>query len=42
MANIWGMDEAGMKAAGAAANDLVWVLAQPPWGIERSGHEGVQ
>ncbi|MEQ1650325.1 MAG: ABC transporter substrate-binding protein, partial [Hyphomicrobiaceae bacterium] len=37
MANIWGMDESGMKAAGAAANDLVWVLAQSPWGSKVPG-----
>ncbi len=42
MANIWGMDEAGMKAAGAAANDLVWVLAQPQWGSNVAWHESVQ
>lgn len=37
MANIWGMDEAGMKAAGKAANGLVWVLAQSPWGSDVPG-----
>jgi branched-chain amino acid transport system substrate-binding protein len=35
MANIWGMDEAGMKATGKAVDGLVWVVSQSPW------HEGV-
>ncbi len=32
MANVWGMDEAGMKAIGKGVNGLVMVLAQPQWG----------
>lgn len=31
MGNIWGMDEAGMKAAGEAANGMVWVVAAATW-----------
>src|SRR4029079_16270416 len=30
MANIWGMDEAGMKATGKAVDGLVWIVAQSP------------
>jgi branched-chain amino acid transport system substrate-binding protein len=37
MANIWGMDEAGMKAAGKAADGLVWVQGQAQWGADVPG-----
>lgn len=37
MANIWGMDEAGMKAAGKAVDGVVWVVAQSPWGADVPG-----
>ena len=37
MANVWGMDEAGMKAAGKAADGLVWVLGQAQWGADVPG-----
>ncbi len=37
MANIWGMDEAGMKAIGKGVNGLVNVLAQPMWGANVPG-----
>ncbi len=37
MANIWGMDEAGMKAAGKAADGLVQVLGQAQWGSDVPG-----
>lgn len=37
MANVWGMDEFGMKAAGKAANNLVWVVGQAPWNEEVPG-----
>ena len=42
MANIWGMDEAGMKAAGKAVDGLVLVLGQAAVGFRRAGHEDVQ
>lgn len=31
MGNIWGMDEAGLKASGEAANGMVWVVAAATW-----------
>jgi branched-chain amino acid transport system substrate-binding protein len=37
MANIWGMDEPGMKASGKAANGMVWVIGQAPWGSDVPG-----
>jgi branched-chain amino acid transport system substrate-binding protein len=37
MANIWGMDEAGMKAIGKGVDGLVNVLAQPMWGSDVPG-----
>ena len=37
MANIWGMDEAGMKAAGKAADGIVQVLGQAQWGSDVPG-----
>ena len=37
IANIWGLDEAGMKAAGKAADNVVWVLGQSQWGSNVPG-----
>lgn len=37
MTNVWGMDEAGMKAAGKAADGVVQVLGQAPWGADVPG-----
>ena len=37
MANIWGMDEPGMKAAGKAADGMVWVAGQAAWGTDAPG-----
>jgi branched-chain amino acid transport system substrate-binding protein len=37
MANIWGMDEPGLKATGKAADGMVWVFGQAPWGTEVAG-----
>lgn len=37
MANVWGMDESGMKAAGKAADGLVQVLGQAQWGSDVPG-----
>jgi branched-chain amino acid transport system substrate-binding protein len=37
MANIWGMDEPGMKASGKAADGLVWVVGQAQWGSDVPG-----
>ena len=37
MANIWGLDEAGMKAVGRSADGVVMVLAQSPWGSDVPG-----
>ncbi|MBV5335872.1 ABC transporter substrate-binding protein, partial [bacterium] len=31
MANIWGMDENGLKASGEAADGVVWVVAAATW-----------
>jgi branched-chain amino acid transport system substrate-binding protein len=37
MANVWGMEEAGMKATGKAVNNLVWVVSQDQWGGNAPG-----
>jgi branched-chain amino acid transport system substrate-binding protein len=37
MANIWGMDEPGLKAAGKAADGIVWVAGQAAWGSDVPG-----
>jgi branched-chain amino acid transport system substrate-binding protein len=37
MANIWGYDENLMKAAGIAANGVVWVMGAAKWGDEVPG-----
>lgn len=37
MTNIWGMDEAGMKAVGKSVDGLVWVLGQAQWGSDVAG-----
>jgi branched-chain amino acid transport system substrate-binding protein len=37
MANIWGMDEPGMKASGKAVDGLVWVAGQAAWGSDVPG-----
>jgi branched-chain amino acid transport system substrate-binding protein len=37
MANVWGLDESGMKAIGKAADGIVWVLGQAQWGSEVEG-----
>ena len=37
MANIWGMDEPGLKAAGKAADGIVWVAGQAAWGTDAPG-----
>ncbi|MEQ9642923.1 MAG: ABC transporter substrate-binding protein [Alphaproteobacteria bacterium] len=37
MANIWGMDENGMKAAGKAADGVTWVMSNPSWNDEAPG-----
>ncbi|MEQ1611578.1 MAG: ABC transporter substrate-binding protein [Hyphomicrobiaceae bacterium] len=37
MANVWGMDEAGMKAIGKPVDGLVMVLGQPQWGSDVPG-----
>lgn len=37
IANIWGMDENAMKAAGKAANGVVWVLGAAPWTSDAPG-----
>ena len=42
MANVWGMDEAGMKAIGKGVNGLVMVLAQPQWGSNVPGMKKFQ
>jgi branched-chain amino acid transport system substrate-binding protein len=31
MSNIWGMDEAAMKAIGKGADGVVWVMSTPAW-----------
>lgn len=42
MANIWGMDENAMKAAGEAANGIVWVMGAAKWGDDVPGMKTVQ
>ncbi|MFQ5972523.1 MAG: ABC transporter substrate-binding protein [Alphaproteobacteria bacterium] len=37
MANIWGYDENVMKAAGDAANGVVWVMGAAKWGDDVPG-----
>ena len=37
MANVWGMDEAGMKAVGKGVDGLVWVLFSAQWGSDVPG-----
>ena len=37
MANVWGMDEAGMKAIGKPVDGLVWVIGQAQWGSDVPG-----
>ena len=37
MANIWGMDEPGLKASGKAADGIVWVVGQEAWGANVPG-----
>lgn len=37
MANIWGMDEAGLKASGEAANGIVWVVGAATWNDDVPG-----
>lgn len=37
MANIWGADENLVKAAGKAANGLVWVMGAAPWSSDVTG-----
>lgn len=37
MANIWGMDENGLKASGEAANGIVWVVAAATWNDKTPG-----
>ena len=37
MANIWGYDENVMKAAGVAADGVVWVMGSARWGEEVPG-----
>jgi branched-chain amino acid transport system substrate-binding protein len=37
MANVWGMDEAGMKAVGKPVEGLVWVIGQAQWGSDVPG-----
>ena len=37
MANIWGMDEGGMKTTGKAADGVVWVLGHMQWGSDVPG-----
>ena len=37
MANVWGLDESGMKAVGKAADGVVWVVGQAQWGSDVAG-----
>lgn len=37
MSNIWGMDEAAMKAIGKAADGVVWVMSTPAWTVDVPG-----
>ena len=42
MANIWGMDENAMKAAGEAADGVVWVMGAAKWGDDVPGMKTVR
>ncbi|MFO0996097.1 MAG: ABC transporter substrate-binding protein [Alphaproteobacteria bacterium] len=42
MANIWGYDENAMKAAGEAANGVVWVMGSARWGDDVPGMKMIQ
>lgn len=42
MANIWGYDENVMKAAGEAADGVVWVMGAAKWGDDAPGMELVE
>lgn len=42
MANIWGMDENAMKAAGQAADGVVWVMGAATWGDDVPGMKTVR
>ncbi len=42
MANIWGYDENVMKAAGKAADGVVWVMGAAAWGADVPGMETVK
>lgn len=42
MANVWGMDENAMKAAGEAANGVVWVMGAATWGDDVPGMKTVR
>lgn len=37
LANVWGMDEAAMKASGEAANGVLWVVGAAVWGDAAPG-----
>jgi branched-chain amino acid transport system substrate-binding protein len=37
LSNIWGMDENAMKAAGSAANGVVWVMSNANWKSDAPG-----
>ncbi|OAN50470.1 ABC transporter substrate-binding protein [Magnetospirillum moscoviense] len=37
MGNVWGMDEASLKAAGEAANGMVWVVGAATWADNNAG-----
>lgn len=37
LANIWGMDESGLKASGEAANGVAWVVAAATWNDDTPG-----
>ncbi len=37
LSNIWGYDENVMKAAGKAADGVVWVMGSAPWGADVPG-----
>ena len=42
MANIWGYDENAMKAAGEAANGVVWVMGGVKWNDDVPGMKTIQ
>ncbi len=42
MANIWGYDENAMKAAGEAANGVVWVMGGAKWNDDVPGMKTIQ